>query len=225
REDEIRMQSDNRFDAGSLRGTDMWFRFRCHRQVAIIGVTSEAIFEPESVYHLGEIGRERNNATHIERDSHVASHFVSCISRVRSSRSGLRIRERKLGRERSRKSRSRQFGRYQRHEAASQPISEQNDLPTSNKKASRKEARPSPHSFSRRVSASTGLAGILTFGVARTRRAGIADHSGGTVADFHGLPHSPSRLSCLGKCRFAPRSCQSHFNEERRLAVLPQRRA
>src|SRR5579871_4677119 len=45
-----------------------------------------------------------------------------------------------------------------------------------------------PNPFSRRVMAAAAREGVLTYGV-------VADYSGGTVADFHGLPHFSNLLN------------------------------
>jgi hypothetical protein len=59
-----------------------------------------------------------------------------------------------------------------------------------NKKSlARNTRRNAPHPFSRSVPATTAWEGVLTYG-------NIADHSGGTVADSHGLPPLPKPANC-----------------------------
>jgi hypothetical protein len=54
-----------------------------------------------------------------------------------------------------------------------------------------------------------------------------ADYSGGTVADFHGLPRSPCQLNCFhAECKVRSMRCQMQRSElQGFLAVLPLRRA
>src|SRR5271170_1639026 len=69
------------------------------------------------------------------------------------------------------------------------------NIPPRNKKASRIERGVSPHSLARRVSASTSSGRFPDFqpitralATKEKRDSVMADYSGGTVADFHGLP-------------------------------------
>src|SRR3984957_20584345 len=102
-----------------------------------------------------------------------------------------------------------------------------------NKRASRIERGVSPHSLSRRVSASTSSGRFLTFGLPKIS----ADYSGGTVADFHGLPlafrivqHRPSKSLFPEPAKLSSASlCAPPFTVNQLgkcgLAVLPLRGA
>src|ERR1700680_615811 len=88
-----------------------------------------------------------------------------------------------------------------------------------NKKASRKERGLSPHPLSRRVSASTDSGSCPDFRLPLSQR---ADHSGGTVADFHSLPTTETSSIVAVECK--PRSVAVSIKAECS-AVLPLRSA
>ena len=81
-ENEIWLESDDRFEAWAGRRANMRLRARLSGHVAIIRVAGKSRFRAECVNRLREIRRERNNAAHIGGHGDTAARFVHNDSRI-----------------------------------------------------------------------------------------------------------------------------------------------
>src|SRR5712664_1143200 len=79
-QDKIRMQGGNGFDAGIDGAADFWFLPGFRREIAVVGVSHQAVLQAERINCFGKIWREGNDAADGLRNADSAADFVGNLA-------------------------------------------------------------------------------------------------------------------------------------------------